>query len=186
MNSTDPLLGANANNGGLTPTNLPLAGSPAIDAVPVANCTDIFGDPLTTDQRGVSRPKGAGCDTGSVELVQASYQICLLYDPSKAARSGSTKPIKFQLCDESGNNLSSSAIAAQAINITQTTTSFSGSVEDSGNANPDSNFRFDPSLGTNGGYIFNLRTSSLQTGTYDLNFIVTGDSFTYSVPFQVK
>jgi hypothetical protein len=51
-----------------------LPGSPAINAIPVADCTwDDDADPatpevpLTTDQRGVRRPQGAGCDIGAFE-----------------------------------------------------------------------------------------------------------------------
>jgi hypothetical protein len=70
--------------------------------------------------------------------------------------------------------------------VTQVSTSVSGQVEASGNANPDSDFRFDSTLGSTGGYIFNLSTKDLTTGTYNLNFTVSGDSFTYVAPFQVK
>jgi hypothetical protein len=69
MNSTNPQLGALAHNGGPTQTHAPLLGSPAIDAVPLADCTDTNANPITTDQRGVTRPQGAACDIGSVELV---------------------------------------------------------------------------------------------------------------------
>ena len=114
------------------------------------------------------------------------YNVCLLYDPTKAVKSGSTMPIKLELCDGSGNDLSSSSITVHAIRVTQTSSSISGVVQDSGNANPDSDFRFDSTFGTTGGYIFNLKTTGLLTGTYSLNFTVTGDSFVYSAPFQVK
>ena len=53
-------LGPLADNGGLTYTHLPLAGSPALDAAGAA-CP-------ASDQRGVSRPQGAACDIGSVEV----------------------------------------------------------------------------------------------------------------------
>lgn len=66
--STDPLLGPLANNGGPTPTHAPLPGSPAIDAVPLADCTDVNGAAITSDQRGVVRPQGAACEIGSFEL----------------------------------------------------------------------------------------------------------------------
>ncbi len=71
LNSTNPLLGPLANNGGPTQTDAPLSGSPAIDAVPIANCTDTAGNPIATDQRGITRPQGSACDIGSVELVVA-------------------------------------------------------------------------------------------------------------------
>jgi CSLREA domain-containing protein len=57
------LLGPLQNNGGPTETHALLAGSPAIDAVPPASCT------VNTDQRGVARPQGAGCDIGALELI---------------------------------------------------------------------------------------------------------------------
>lgn len=69
LNSTDPLLGPLAGNGGPTQTHALLLGSPAIDAVPLADCTDASGNPVATDQRGVARPQGAACDIGSVELI---------------------------------------------------------------------------------------------------------------------
>jgi beta-glucanase (GH16 family) len=50
-----------ADNGGSTLTHALLAGSPAIDAA-VGVCP-------ATDQRGVARPQGAGCDVGSFEYV---------------------------------------------------------------------------------------------------------------------
>lgn len=72
---SNPLLGPLANNGGATPTHAPLAGSPALDAVPAGACTDAAGAVLATDQRGVSRPKGPACDIGSVELVRTPLDL---------------------------------------------------------------------------------------------------------------
>ena len=56
----DPLLDALADNGGPTQTIALLTGSPAIDAGNVETCA-------ATDQRGVARPQGAGCDIGAYE-----------------------------------------------------------------------------------------------------------------------
>jgi CSLREA domain-containing protein len=56
----DPKLAPLANYGGPTQTHRLLAGSPAIDAASAADCP-------ATDQRGVPRPQGAGCDIGSFE-----------------------------------------------------------------------------------------------------------------------
>ena len=123
---------------------------------------------------------------GVVEAFHALYHVCLLYDPTRAVRSGATTPIRLQLCDRGGADLSSSSITLEAISITQTSTSISGAVQESGNANPDNNFRFDPTLGSTGGYSFNLTTKGLTTGAYNLNFMVSGDSLVYRAPFQVK
>ncbi|MCL4275835.1 MAG: S-layer homology domain-containing protein [Anaerolineales bacterium] len=58
--TADPKLGALTNNGGYTQTMALLPGSPAIDAGDNGSCPE-------TDQRGVTRPQGAGCDIGSYE-----------------------------------------------------------------------------------------------------------------------
>ncbi|HET9049299.1 MAG TPA: choice-of-anchor Q domain-containing protein [Chiayiivirga sp.] len=64
----DPLLGAMGDHGGFTESLLPGAGSAAIDA---GTCT---GAPVT-DQRGVVRPQGAGCDIGAVEVEQFALVV---------------------------------------------------------------------------------------------------------------
>ena len=175
------------NNGGPTQTVALLSTSAAVDAIPLSYCTDTNGNPIATDQRGITRPQGSACDMGAFELMpSALYGVCLLYDPTKAVHSAASIPVKLQLCDGSGNDLSSTGITVHAVSVTLTSFSISGAVEDSGSANPDSDFRFDSTLGITGGYIFNLKTTGLSTGTYSLNFTVTGDSFVYSAPFQVK
>jgi CSLREA domain-containing protein len=56
----DPKLGALGDHGGPTRMHALLLGSPAIDAGSMPDCPG-------TDQRGVSRPQGPGCDIGSYE-----------------------------------------------------------------------------------------------------------------------
>jgi len=56
-------------NGGPTQTLLPQPGSGLIDAIPVASCQADGASGITTDQRGVARPQGAGCDSGAVEVA---------------------------------------------------------------------------------------------------------------------
>ncbi len=66
LQNTDPLLGPLADNGGPTQTHALLSGSPAIDAGS-PDCP-----PPATDQRGVTRPQGGGCDIGSYETETAT------------------------------------------------------------------------------------------------------------------
>lgn len=66
----DPLLDPAGlqDNGGPTETIALQPGSPAVDAAVTANCP-------ATDQRGVARPQGAGCDTGAFELDVLAIEI---------------------------------------------------------------------------------------------------------------
>lgn len=63
VSSANVLLGPLQDNGGPTPTRLPAAASPLVDAVPPASCA------VVTDQRGASRPQAAGCEIGAVEVL---------------------------------------------------------------------------------------------------------------------
>lgn len=65
MQYGDPKLGNLADNGGFTRTMLPGAGSAAIDT----GSPTIF----VIDQRGISRPQGAGMDIGSVEVSASIF-----------------------------------------------------------------------------------------------------------------
>lgn len=67
-NAGDPRLGPLADKGGPTATMLPDPGSPLIDAIPVASCQADGAAGIAVDQRGVTRPQGAGCDIGAVEV----------------------------------------------------------------------------------------------------------------------
>jgi hypothetical protein len=58
----DPQLGALADNGGFAPTMLPASTSSVIDAGDDSVCPAV-------DQRGVTRPQGAHCDIGALEVV---------------------------------------------------------------------------------------------------------------------
>jgi CSLREA domain-containing protein len=61
-------LGLLQNNGGPTQTLLPGADSQAIDGIACTNAPP-------TDQRGVTRPQGAICDIGAVEVKQAALTV---------------------------------------------------------------------------------------------------------------
>jgi uncharacterized Zn-binding protein involved in type VI secretion len=121
---------------------------------------------------------------GTLTLV-VQYGICYLYDQSKAVQHNATVPIKLQLCDAAGHNLSSSTITVTATTVALVSGG-SGLVEDSGNANPDDNFRYDPTLP---GYIFNLSTKPLSSGTWRLSFRTSNDpagTSPYTAAFGIK
>ncbi len=65
---TDALLAGLSNNGGTTPSFLPISGSPAINHVPNTNCLGADGMALMVDQRLTDRPNGSACDAGSIEV----------------------------------------------------------------------------------------------------------------------
>ena len=108
------------------------------------------------------------------------YNVCLLYDPTRSVKSGATYPLKLYLCDVNNNDMSSSGIIVHATSIFMIS-GFTGAPEDAGNANPDSDFRFDATLGPSGGYIFNLQTTGLGGGTYGFTFTASNDPTTHKV-----
>ncbi|MGF1473315.1 MAG: choice-of-anchor Q domain-containing protein, partial [Rubrobacteraceae bacterium] len=67
--TADPGLGFLADNGGPTLTHALEAGSPALDNVLTEACD------VQTDQRGVARPQGPACDSGSYEKRPPAVQI---------------------------------------------------------------------------------------------------------------
>lgn len=67
----DPMLAPLADNGGQTQTHALQVGSPAIDTGDITSCPG-------TDQRGVPRPQGVGCDIGSFEFAFYVYLPLIL------------------------------------------------------------------------------------------------------------
>jgi hypothetical protein len=109
------------------------------------------------------------------------YAVTALYDQTKSHRSGSTVPVKLRLGDAAGQNVSSASIALLASEVVKISNQASGIVEDAGSANPDSGFRY-----TDGGYLFNLKTTGLTTGTYELQFFAGADPTRHAVRFSVR
>lgn len=97
--NTDPLLGPLTDNGGPTLTHSLLPGSPAIDAIPVADCIDTDGNPITADQRGVSRPQGPACDIGAYEAEPPdvfTYSAKIVCVPHLGKASPALMPGKYR------------------------------------------------------------------------------------------
>ncbi len=259
----DPQLSASglANNGGPTQTIALKSTSPAIDAIPLAECPP-------TDQRGVTRPDSASetaCDIGAYETVDAqppnitisvptnttyalnqavpssytctdpvagdlitvcagpvadgddidtasvgvktftvnatdshnlsssqsvnytvAYGVCPQYDKTRSVKSGSRIPIKLELCDINGVDRSASGIVVHATGVVMASSNAAQTLQDAGDANPDNDFRFDSTLGTSGGYIFNLSTKGYPSGTFNLQFTAGDDPTIHTASFQVR
>ena len=102
-----------------------------------------------------------------------------LYDQTKVHKSGSTIPIKLEITNANGNNLSSASTVVTAIGVALVSTSVYGPVEDAGNSNPDNNFRF-----AGGRYIFNLKTTGSQPGATII--LILADPMLHTVQFRIK
>ena len=159
----------------------------------VATCkgTAPSGSNLSTSAVGaetfsVNATDNVGNASNQSESYSVSYNVCLLYDPTKAVESNATIPIKFDLCDANSTDASSSAIAVNLTGIQQISTATSGEVVTYPAASPDVNFRYSSDLGPTGGYIMNLSTKGYAAGTYQITFTVTNDPIPHSVQFEVS
>jgi uncharacterized repeat protein (TIGR01451 family) len=77
LSSTNPQLDPAGlqDNGGQTQTIALQPGSPAIDKIPAA--VNGCGTTITTDQRGINRPQGTGCDIGAFEVMQQGADLAI-------------------------------------------------------------------------------------------------------------
>jgi len=159
-------------NGGPTQTIALLPTSPAVDAIPVSDCTDVAGNPVTTDQRGVVRPQGPACDIGAFELAAYAAQVQHPINPDGSSVFSVKRgvvPVKFTLTLDGTPTCN---LPAATISLTRTAGTTTGSVDESVYLSPSdsgSNFRIDT---TNCQYVYNLGTSSLGAGTYRVNISI--------------
>jgi hypothetical protein len=154
----------------------------------VATCSGSVasGAPIDTSSVGthtflVTATDAVGNTTSTSVTYMVTYAVCALFDQTKASKAGSTIPIKLNLCNGSGANVSSSAVPLVATAVYLVSTNAPGPLEDSGNANPDNQFRF-----AGGSYIFNLSLKGFTQGTYALAFTAAGDATPHAVQFQVR
>jgi len=111
-------------NGGTTKTIALLPESDAIDAGVEANCPQ-------TDQRGVGRPQGAGCDIGAFELEKqnAAPKITVVAGSGSqsACLSNSSGRITLELSDANDDPLTLSATSSNTRLVPNSNVSFGGS-----------------------------------------------------------
>jgi pectin methylesterase-like acyl-CoA thioesterase len=127
----------------------------------------------TTDEAGNQTAKTVGYTVG--------YRLEPLYEVDKVNKAGSTVPVKLQLLDNAGTNLSSADKVLHALGVGPDSSDTYGPAADAGNANPGGNFRF-----TGDGYVYNLKTTGYAPGTYRLYFTVGADPHVYTTQLQIK
>lgn len=88
--------------------------------------------------------------------------------------------------DANGANYSSLNLPVLALGVMKASDFADGELADAVNDAPDDGFRYDATLGETGGYIFNLKTTGLSTGTYVLVFRVGADPTAHAVQFKVR
>lgn len=116
-------------------------------------------------------------NTGAQQTLNISYGIVVLYNQTAPATSGSTVPIKVQLRNQSGGNLSSPATVVTVTGISPSPTT--------GKA-PSGNFTFMPTGDAGPMYQFNVKTTGYPAGSYTLSFSASGDPVTHRVQFVVQ
>ena len=144
------------------------------------------GTPANTSSVGrhtfeVTGLDAVGNSAQATSSYTVSYGMCPRYDASRPKNSGSTVPIKLQLCDASGANVSASAIVVTALHVVRLSGSGEGSLDDSGHANAGLEFRF-----SGGQYILNLGLKGFAPGTYGLQLKAGNDPAMHTVQFEVR
>jgi probable HAF family extracellular repeat protein len=128
---------------------------------PVASGSAIDTSTVGSHPFAVSATDAVGHAATSTVTYTVAYNQCVLYDQTKASKAGSTVPIKLALCNAAGANVSSVSVPLVATGVYLISTNAPGPLADSGNANPDNQFRF-----ADGSYIFNLSLKGFAQGTY--------------------
>ena len=114
----------------------------------------------------------------------ARHTVRPLFRHEHAYRQGAVVPIRLQLLDATGVNVSSSSLVLTATGLVhKDSTAAPLVVEDAGNSNPDDTFRYDAALQ---GYAFNLSAKGLASGTWELRFRAGANSREYAITFDVR
>lgn len=118
--------------------------------------------------------------------LKVTYAVCAQYNQTQGNQRGSTIPIKIQLCDVNGTNVSSSSVTVHAESIVRLPDGTPQPPQAAGNSNPNNDFQYQSMLGMTSGYSYNLSTKGLASGTYTLQFSASGDPLPHTVLFTVR
>ncbi len=152
----------------------------ASSPVTTVTCSDQGSYTLTlTANDGVNAPVSNDAQLTVTQPVTTAYTIKPLFDQRKAAEEGSTIPVKLQVLDAHGHNVSSTNLTVTAVDVDGN----SHLLHTDGHANPRNVFRYDRSLR---GYILNLNTDGLRPGTHTLHLTIGSDQTVYSLTFVIR
>lgn len=115
-------------------------------------------------------------------VVTVTYDSPARFDQARAVKSGATLPIKVQLLDASGTNLSSASTPV----VLATPIALRGPDGDAVANQPAGAFRFVQPRKGEPMYQYDLRTRGLARGTHTLYFIVGGDPTVHALTFEIR
>ena len=154
----------------------------------VAACSGavVDGSVLDTSSPGartfeVEAEDNAGNVATQLVSFEVGYGVLSLDGKQRTVKAGAVLPVKLQLVDAGGANLSSPAIELKVEGVEP-----GAEVGGAGKSNEEGAFRYDVELGDGGGYLFNLSTRGLEPGEYALVFTVDGDPTRHLTTFQVR
>ncbi|HSW43574.1 MAG TPA: MBG domain-containing protein [Patescibacteria group bacterium] len=175
--------------GGLVPVIQPIfdglvAGDTAEDVSATSCSTTATSDSaLGTYASTCTGGTGSNYTTRHVDgVVTVAYDSRALFDQTRAVRSGATLPIRLQLLDASGANLSSASTSV----VLASPIALRGPDGDPVARQPVGAFTFVHKRNAEPIYQFNLRTTGLTRGTHTLYFTVSGDPTIHSVTFEIR
>jgi hypothetical protein len=131
---------------------------------------------VTASQAGNTNYAAA---TPVTQTLNVSYRDCLLFDPLAVITSGIVMPIKVELCDSQGHNISTPSITLTGGTLDGKTagTAFPFT-------QPNNNFRFVPGLIiTPSYYEYDVATLLKAPGKHVFTWTVSGDPTIHSVTF---
>ena len=124
----------------------------------------------------------AGNTATAVCSYTVSYRIALKYDTTKQWNSGTTVPIKVELDDYYGKDVSDKSIVVTATAVTNTGTGATLVPTSPGTTNQNLVFFVSPTKG----YQYNLKTVGYSTGSYTLDFVAGLDPLSHHAPFVIR
>lgn len=164
---TDPLLANGGSPSGVATCVGTVAGGDAIDTGSVGSKNFTVG---ATDNAGNASQANVSYNVG--------YRTNLQYDNGIAYPAGEKIPLRLELWDVNGMNVSNKSIVVTAVGIADG----SGVVRNLGEV-----FKYTPPGGPNPGmYLYKIDTAGLASGSYTLLFTAGDDPTVHEVPFSVE